>query len=75
MSATRGPCLDCPDRHPGCHGKCEAYLGWVAENRRKRQDEWKRDQNILPYITDREGKITKLSRKKYGAKGRRNKNG
>lgn len=23
------PCLDCPDREPGCHGKCETYKEWL----------------------------------------------
>lgn len=22
------PCLDCPDRAVGCHGKCERYKAW-----------------------------------------------
>ena len=22
------PCMDCPDRHPGCHGSCEKYMAW-----------------------------------------------
>lgn len=33
------PCKDCPDRAPGCHGKCEKYKAfaeWNAENREKR---------------------------------------
>lgn len=26
------PCKDCvpPERHPGCHGKCEKYIEWYA---------------------------------------------
>lgn len=24
----RAPCLNCPDREPGCHGKCELYAEW-----------------------------------------------
>lgn len=24
----RSPCLDCKDRHEGCHGKCENYINW-----------------------------------------------
>ena len=23
------PCLDCTDREPGCHGKCETYKEWL----------------------------------------------
>ena len=25
------PCRDCEDRHEGCHGGCEKYLGWKEE--------------------------------------------
>lgn len=24
-------CKDCPDRHPGCHGKCEKYIQQRSE--------------------------------------------
>lgn len=24
-------CKDCPDRYPGCHGKCEKYISQRAE--------------------------------------------
>ena len=23
------PCKGCTDRHPACHGKCEAYKEWL----------------------------------------------
>ena len=26
-----GPCFNCPDRHIGCHGKCERYAAWKEE--------------------------------------------
>lgn len=29
-----GPCLDCEERHPGCHSECEKYLEY-----RKKLDE------------------------------------
>ena len=25
------PCLDCQDREPGCHGKCDKYKTWKAQ--------------------------------------------
>lgn len=38
-----GPCLNCPDRHVGCHGRCEKYQSWNAEHQEylkvKRQQE------------------------------------
>jgi hypothetical protein len=27
----RPPCKDCPDRHIGCHSKCEKYLAFRRE--------------------------------------------
>lgn len=24
----KAPCLGCPDREPGCHGKCVGYKHW-----------------------------------------------
>ena len=24
-------CMNCPDRYPGCHGKCERYITQKAE--------------------------------------------
>lgn len=31
MSKPKGPCLDCADRTPGCHGSCEKYINYKAE--------------------------------------------
>jgi hypothetical protein len=28
------PCLNCQDRHIGCHGKCEKYLKYAAKERK-----------------------------------------
>ena len=25
----KGPCKDCPDRHPACHDQCEKYRKWL----------------------------------------------
>lgn len=27
----RAPCMDCQNRHPGCHGQCEAYKAFRAK--------------------------------------------
>ena len=27
----RQPCLNCPDRHTGCHSSCEKYLAYKEE--------------------------------------------
>lgn len=31
------PCKDCPDRHIGCHGKCEKYQEYDAEQKKIRE--------------------------------------
>lgn len=31
MANDKAPCHNCPERHPGCHGKCEKYQAWKAE--------------------------------------------
>ena len=34
------PCYKCPDRDPGCHGKCEMYADWRAEHQRLNTEKW-----------------------------------
>lgn len=31
------PCKDCPDRHPGCHSTCKAYIQFDRENAKLRE--------------------------------------
>ena len=31
MSHKTNGCLNCTERHVGCHGKCERYLAWKKE--------------------------------------------
>lgn len=39
MKEQNNPCFNCPDRHAGCHGKCEKYQTWNAEHiERNRQE-------------------------------------
>ena len=28
----KSPCLNCPDRRPTCHARCETYLAYQKEN-------------------------------------------
>lgn len=35
-SKINAPCKDCPDRHIGCHGECEAYQTYNADRERIR---------------------------------------
>lgn len=48
------PCYElhpCPDRPPGCHAHCDAYLAW-----QKRHNEEKARQRMLDGIGYRTGK-------------------
>lgn len=27
------PCKECKERHPRCHGHCNKYIAWKAENK------------------------------------------
>lgn len=31
MAGLKNPCMNCPDRYPACHGKCEKHQAWKAE--------------------------------------------
>lgn len=31
----KAPCKDCPDRQVGCHGSCEKYAAFQADNMRR----------------------------------------
>lgn len=39
MKEKNNPCFNCPDRHAGCHGTCEAYRNWKAEHDKQRDAE------------------------------------
>lgn len=43
------PCKDCPDRAPGCHGKCERFLAWQKwnEERRDRERNERRSKDVM----------------------------
>lgn len=38
-------CKDCPDRYPGCHGKCARYGAAKAEHARKQAEDLKAREN------------------------------
>jgi hypothetical protein len=61
------PCKDCPDRHKGCHSKCEKFIEWS----KKTQDS--RIQAINHYKADRQGEDYEIFKKirlgkRYGKK-------
>lgn len=33
MSRPKAPCLNCENRHPGCHSECEDYIAYQKANR------------------------------------------
>lgn len=37
-SVGTAPCKDCPDRYPGCSGKCEKYQDWKRRMQEKKQE-------------------------------------
>ena len=38
----KNPCKDCAERHVGCHGTCESYKDWKAENDAKKAEQQKK---------------------------------
>ena len=43
------PCKDCPERHEGCHGKCDGYKAYKAAKQQAREDERKRKDVFKDY--------------------------
>lgn len=38
----KSPCAkDCPDRNESCHGRCEKYLKFYEENKKRREEKLK----------------------------------
>lgn len=59
------PCLDCPDREPGCHGKCEKYAKWVEPIVKAREERLKKNKEAA-YGIDRFVKERDRKRRKNG---------
>ena len=47
------PCLECTERHEGCHGKCEGYKAYKAAKEQAREDERKRKDVFKVYCIAR----------------------
>lgn len=43
------PCMDCPDRVVGCHGRCERYKAFQAE--REKEYARRHDQYVMDIPT------------------------
>lgn len=50
------PCKDCPNRHPECHGQCEAYQAYRAQ-RDAALAERQRESMVTDYIVKNEQRI------------------
>ncbi len=37
----QGPCWECPERTPGCHGSCPRYQEWKAPLEKMREEKIK----------------------------------
>lgn len=35
------PCKDCQKRHEKCHGSCDQYKNWDAEQKKRKEEMWK----------------------------------
>lgn len=35
------PCKDCQKRHEKCHGSCDKYKNWDAEQKKLKEEMWK----------------------------------
>lgn len=35
------PCKDCNKRHEKCHGSCDQYKNWDAEQKKLKEEMWK----------------------------------
>ena len=47
------PCRDCKDRKEGCHGWCERYKAFVAENERIKAEKKKQKDHFRDYAIAR----------------------
>ena len=56
------PCKDCPNRHPHCHGECEAYKTFKNEQVKDKEAYYRDDSNM--YDKYRQSKAKR--RRKHG---------
>ena len=67
----KGPCKDCPDRTPGCHGKCEKYLDYRARLDAMKEEERKRKRLEYDlYMSSRHAKTYEKRRRRPYADNR-----
>lgn len=54
----RAPCMNCQNRHLGCHGQCEAYKAFRAQ-RDAANAEKQKDASVLDYVIKNEERISR----------------
>lgn len=52
-TAVESPCLNCPERHEGCHGKCEAYKNYKIASAKEKEEIKRRKDAFLSYAAER----------------------
>ena len=57
------PCLDCPDRHDGCHGKCKKYQAF-RNSRIRISRERRKSTSLNNLFVDDAHKAQKINRRK-----------
>jgi hypothetical protein len=53
------PCLDCPDRVPACHDRCERFAEYkrkLDEIKGKKRDFWDKEKLVHPGVKRSKGK-------------------
>ena len=59
----KAPCMNCEERHEGCHSDCEPYLAWAQKKKdanAKKFESW----NTTSYAIDRYAKVQKIMERK-----------
>ena len=64
----KNPCLDCADRHVGCHITCERHIAWKEEYQAKHSEITKKKTNEMlttSYQRDAKSRFRKGLPKKF----------
>lgn len=66
--ARHQPCYKCRDRAPGCHGKCEKYIGWRMAWLALKSKKAESPEDVTNYFIERSHKAAKAKHRKEGDK-------
>lgn len=67
MHDTYKSCQGCPDRAPGCHGRCEGYKYRSEEGRRRNRERKEQCTWVNHEVFDK--RLSRLYNEKYRRKG------